>query len=595
MTRRSASRVLFVLAAASAALALLLALGGGFSARVGGVRVSAHAAIRPLLFALLSGTVALKILATDEQTRVIDRLAAAGTRLAPWIAAAAAAVVLAVGLLYGTQTAGGADSYGYLSQARLWLRGGLHVRQDPAAAAAPWPDAEWTFTPLGYRPAVNHTIVPVYAPGLPLLMAAFAKLAGPCGPFLVTPLCAAFAVALAYFLGTRLSGPVTGLTAALILATSPSFLFMSLSAMSDVPAAAFWTAALVSACTRSTVAAAGLAGIVAGTAIAIRPNLAPLAAFPALLAALSAEQHRLRRTAVFAAACLPFVLFVAAVNQNLYGSLLRSGYGDLASLFSISNAPANLVRFARWLTQTQGPLVFLCLLAPAAAWRQSLPPGDGSRAPARTRFVLLAFIAGVFACYLLYTPFDAWWFLRFVLPAFPAMFALAADAVWVGAIRFGRSARAVAMLIFVLVCVDWGVRISRHENVLDVGAAEQKYGDVGRFVARELPPNAAVITLLHSGSVRYYAGRITLRYEWIDPQGLDGVIRYLQRSGLQPFVLLEASELAEFREKFRTQTTLAALDRPPIATHPRGVNLYAIDPAPGAETPRTIPRTSGCE
>jgi hypothetical protein len=151
------------------------------------------------------------------------------------------------------------------------------------------------------------------------------------------------------------------------------------------------------------------------------------------------------------------------------------------------------------------------------------------------------------------------------------------------------------MLVFALVCVDWGVRFSRQHNVLDVGEAEQKYADVGRFVARELPPNAAVITLLHSGSLRYYASRITLRYEWIDPQGLDRAVEYLERNGLQPFVLLEASELPEFREKFRTQTTLAALDRPPMATHPRGVNLYAIDPAQVAETPRAIPRTSGCE
>jgi hypothetical protein len=595
VTRRTASRVLFALAVASAALTVLLALGGGFSARIAGVRVSAHAAIRPLLFALLSGAIALKILAPDEQTRVTERLTKVGTRLAPWTAAAAAATMLAVCLAYGTRTAGGADSYGYLSQARLWLRGELHVRQDSAAAAAPWPDAEWTFTPLGYRPAANHTLVPAYAPGLPLLMATFAKLAGRCGPYLVTPLCAAFVVALAYLLGVRLSGPATGLAAALVVATSPSVVFMSLSSMSDVPAAAFWTAALLLTCTRSTIAATGLAGIASGTAIAIRPNLVPLAAFPALLVVLGAGQCRLRRAAVFAAGCLPFVLLVAAVNQDLYGSPLRSGYGDLSSLFSISNAPANIPRFVRWLAQTQGPLAFLCLLAPVAAWRQRPSTDDSTRGPARTRFVLLAFIAGVFACYLLYTPFEAWWFLRFVLPAFPTMFVLAADAVWIGASRFGRTARAVAMLVFTLVCVDWGVRLCREENVLDLGEAEQKYGDVGRFVARELPPNAAVITLLHSGSVRYYSGRITLRYEWLDPQGLDRAVEYLKRSGLEPFVLLEASELAEFREKFRSQTTLAALDRPPIATHPRGVNLYAIDPTPVAETPRVIPRTSGCE
>jgi hypothetical protein len=45
------------------------------------------------------------------------------------------------------------------------------------------------------------------------------------------------------------------------------------------------------------------------------------------------------------------------------------------------------------------------------------------------RRLLLAFAAGVFCCYVFYTPFDAWWYLRFVLPAFPAIFVLAADAL----------------------------------------------------------------------------------------------------------------------------------------------------------------------
>ena len=89
---------------------------------------------------------------------------------------------------------------------------------------------------------------------------------------------------------------------------------------------------------------------------------------------------------------------------------------------------------------------------------------DSGAAP---RLLLLAFAAGVFACYLLYTPFDAWWYLRFVLPAFPAIFTLAADAVWLGTKRFGLKLRAAAIVVFVLACMDWGVRLSREQHVLD--------------------------------------------------------------------------------------------------------------------------------
>jgi len=581
VTRRTASRVLFVIAVAGVCLAAVLAVHGGFYIRIAGIRLSARGALRPLLVALLTGSIALRLLSPSERARLIDRAARIGPKLAPWAAAIAAGAVLATGLMHATRSAGGSDSYGYISQARLWLRGDLHVHQD-FVASFPWPYAEWTFSPLGYQPAEGHTIVPTYAPGLPLLMAAFTKLAGRCGPFIVTPFCAALTVVLAYLLGARLSGPLVGLIAALLTATSPTFVFMSLWSMSDVPATAFWTASLVLTFQRRGTAAAALAGIAAGAAIVVRPNLLPLALFPAVLLAIEHKSGRVRRALLFASCCAPFVLFVGVLNHHLYGSALQSGYGDTTSLFSLKNLNVNASQFSRWLWDTQGPLVFLCVLAPL------LRPRAG-------RAALLAFVLGVFACYLLYTPFHAWWFLRFVLPAFPAIFALAADAVWAASSKGGRKAHVVSMLVFTLVCMDWGVRFAKTQAVLDLGDGEQKYADVGRFIARELPARAVVISIQHSGSVRYYSGRLTLRYDWLDAEWLDRAVGYLKSTGSEPYLLLEAFEVAEFREKFKGQKTVAALDRPPVATHPRGVYLYEIDRSVVSAAPRVIPRTQGCE
>ena len=88
-------------------------------------------------------------------------------------AACAAAVAVAVayaGLRWGVLVAGGSDSYGYVSQAELWRRGTLVVRQE-IVRRTPWPLAADTWTPLGYRPSphVRDGYVPLYAPGLPLL------------------------------------------------------------------------------------------------------------------------------------------------------------------------------------------------------------------------------------------------------------------------------------------------------------------------------------------------------------------------------------------------------------------------------------------
>jgi len=592
VTRRTATRVLFALAIAGATIASVLAVMGGFTIRVAGVRLSAHGVIRPLLFSLLTYAIALRRLSPQERAELVERSSRVGAKLAPWCAAAVAIVVLVVAVECSTRSAGGSDTYGYVSQARLWLRGDLHVRQD-FAAAAPWPDAEWTFSPLGYRPAAGHTIVPTYAPGLPLLMAGFRAMGGACGPFVVTPLCAAVGILLAYAVGARLSGPATGLVAALLRATSPTFIFMSLWSMSDVPATTLWTAALVLAWRPRGRTRAALAGIAAGAAITVRPNLAPLIVFPCALLVVSTAEDRIRRAITYLAGSVPFATFVALLNQRLYGSALASGYGDTVSLFSVDYAGVNAIQFSSWLWDTQGPLVFLFVVAPLVRWVQRRAD-NGAGWSATSPLVLLGFVAGVFACYLLYTPFHAWWFLRFVLPAFPAIFALASDAVWVGSARFGPAARAAVMLVFTLVSVDWSVRFTKAQGVLDLGNGEQKYADVGRFIARELPPNAVVIAVLHSGSVRYYSDRQTLRYDWLDAEWLDRAVQYLKRSGQEPYVLLESSELEEFREKFKTQKTVATLA--PIARHPRGIFLYAVTTTGGrADALIQIPRTSGCE
>src|ERR1700680_341514 len=89
-----------------------------------------------------------------------------------------AAAVLVVALSRGSFVAGGADSYGYLSQARLWEHGSP-ISYDPIITEVQWPFADWTFSPLGYRPGLlKGTIVPIYSSGYPLLMAAAGRSLG---------------------------------------------------------------------------------------------------------------------------------------------------------------------------------------------------------------------------------------------------------------------------------------------------------------------------------------------------------------------------------------------------------------------------------
>ena len=587
---RARSRILFGLASTAAIGAAALALSDGFSVRILGVRVSSHGGLRPALFSLLFAVIAYRRMPEWQRGAVARRLTSSVRLLVPWTAPVAAAFVLALCFVYGTRAAGGSDSYGYVSQARLWLTGDLHVHQN-FVASVPWPNADWTFTPLGYRPAANHTLVPTYAPGLPLLMAMSLKAGGSCGPFVVTPLCSALLVLLTAVLGSYVSGRLTGALAALLTATSPTILLMSLWPMSDVPAAAFWLMSLVAAWRPSSLTSAALSGISAGVAILIRPNLVPLAVFPAGIAAwrTAAEfRARGRRLTAFALACVPFVVLVAWVNQDLYGSFLTSGYGEASSIYNWQHLWPNLHRYPRWLWETQGWYVFVFLLAVA------LPPGPKPESRA-LRWILLAYVAAVFGCYLFYSPFDDWWYLRFVIPAMPVMFVLSLDAIQQSGLRFGSGVQAIAVLMFTVLSLSRAIDFGRQHTIVEIGEGEQKYADVGRFLARELPPETVVISGLHSGNIRLYANLRTLRVDSLDGAWLDRAIDHLKKEGPSPYIVLEGSELPNFRERFANQKAVALVDRPAVAVHSRDVYVFSTDPLRSADQPETIPHTAGCK
>jgi asparagine N-glycosylation enzyme membrane subunit Stt3 len=73
--------------------------------------------------------------------------------------------------------------------------------------------------PLGYEMGtVAGSMVPVYPPGLPLLMAIAIRVGGPSSAYLVVPLCGGLAVWLTYLLGARIADARAGVVAAVLVA-----------------------------------------------------------------------------------------------------------------------------------------------------------------------------------------------------------------------------------------------------------------------------------------------------------------------------------------------------------------------------------------
>jgi hypothetical protein len=478
-------------------------------------------------------------------------------------AAVLALLVTVIGLRWNTRVAAGADAYGYVSQVDLWLRGNLHLDQG-FAASVPWPNPRWSFAPLGYVPApASQEIVPVYPAGLSLLMAAARLAFGYCAIFWVVPLCGGAAVIATYAIGCRIERPAVGLAAAWLVATSPAMLFMLVAPMSDVPAAAAWTIAIACAL-GGTVAGAAAAGAAAAVAILIRPNLIALAAVVGVWLAARGATKML----AFGAAAATGAIAVGLINARLYGSALRSGY-DLTDGFAIAYVWPNIQRYGAWLIAAETPLPLAGLVAlavpSAALWR--------TEAARRAQWLFAAAAAAVWIFYLVYVPWDAWWYLRFLLPAWPLM-AIGAAALAAAVARGGRWPHAAATAALVAVGLH-GIVAAKRRAVFDVARGEAKYVDVARVVDAVTDPDAVIISAQHSGSIRYYAGRLTLRWDTGDPAWLDRTAEWLAARGHHPYFVLEPQEIAELRARFASKSMLARLDWTPMVVFPTGgVQLF---------------------
>jgi Dolichyl-phosphate-mannose-protein mannosyltransferase len=483
-------------------------------------------------------------------------------------------LIVLFGVLGNSAIAGGSDSYGYISQADLWLTGSLHIPQ-PAAESAPWPLRDWTFAPIGYRPSVDgDSIVPTYPPGLPLILAAFKAAGGHCAMRWVIPFSGGLLVWVTFAIGRRMFSDQIGIAGAWLVATSPVLLVMLRHVMSDVPVAAFWGLA-VYGCLLASLTGAFLGGAAAAVAILIRPNLAHLALIAALWLAVrdaSRQPFRidLRRALLFSLPVLAGAAIVALVNRDLYGGVTNTGYGELGGLFSQYRALPNITRYTTWLVTSQTPLALVGLIAlflPVGRWMRNAPrvPGKG---------LLAAVCAGVVGSYLVWIIFDAWWYLRFLLPCWPA---IGVTSAWVLSWPSGRELGRVGKLVLVSVGL-YGLVFAQKTGAFEFSGGDQRYVTIAHLVRDATPPGSVIFTMQHSGSVRYYGERMTLRYDYLHARWLDRTVEWLNRQGMHPYFLLEQSEVEQFQRRFIRDNALAKLQMARVFEYGGDQRVYLYDP-----------------
>lgn len=542
-------RTLYVLASLLPVWAVLAFFTGGVGWMLGPIRLSSRQPLRPFLLGLaIAGWYAWTYSRAEREAdgRWLHRWAA---RALPFTVPLVILLAFYLGVHYGSFAAAGSDSYGYVSQARLWLSGIPRVEQ-PWVQDFSWPDREWVFSPLGYRPfSADGTIVPTYAPGLPMMMAAFLAVLGATGPFYVVPVLAAFTLWFTYLLGKEATGSRTAAAlAALLLLASPAFLTHVMVPMSDVPAAAGWTLACVLALKQRPLAA----GIVSGLALLVRPNLIALALMPVF-----AWRRRREPLTEYAVGIVPGVLGIVIINALLYGGPLSTGYGSLFELYSFGSLPINARNYGVWIVQTQTPLMLLAIVPLFV--RDALRTDSAGVSP---RACLAAIVGLTLLSYLFYAPFDHWFYLRFLLPAYPALFVLLAAAIRWLALKLPVEARVPAAAIVCAAMIPFGVNVGRREGILNVATFEGRHIRAANEVASRTPADAIVLSVQHSGSVRYYANRITLRYDWLQDGALDATLRDLAAKGRRAYLVVDDWEEKEFRARFSPANRAGQLGDP---------------------------------
>jgi hypothetical protein len=366
--------------------------------------------------------------------------------------------------------------------------------------------------------------------------------------------------------------------------------------MSDVPVAGALTLAcwcILGSSIRSAIGAAALLAI----AILIRPNMVVVVPALALLLSMRIWRERdgrrrhLVRTLVALGGAGLGVVGTMTIYWVVYGSPFESGYGPTSIYFGIDHILPNIRNYTTWFVETQTAIPFLgliALFAPVAwLWRDITQ-----------RWVIPIFgwlVATVLAEFMYYLVFDNSSYLRFLLPCYPfVMLGLSSVALStarmvgrVGPVLAGVALVILAIVTFRTAVTDW--------YAFEQGNIEAKFIDVAEHVRNATPENSVVLAQTHSGSLRYFGGRMTLRWDLLQSDWLDRAVAWMAERGVRTYALLDDFEMKEMREHFAGETLVSTLDDPPVFRfgnklfydfgRPRGVRVKTFE-IPVVDLPR---------
>lgn len=437
------------------------------------------------------------------------------------------AALLLYAVLVASQTspvAAGSDSAGYLLSARLLTEGQLST---PLRTVPGFPPAEvWENTPLGMIFSERAgALIPTYPVGLPILYAIAGTVAGwHWGPILVATAMACGAALFTFLcvrrVGVRreIAGPV-----AVALAACPLVFYTTFQPLSDTASVCFNAFAVACALraggTRSLAWSLG-AGAGLAAAVLVRPSNLLLA--PALVVALG----HWRPLAGAILGGLPGALGLAWYHHALYGSVTTTGYGSVWGMFGGEHILPSLRKYLIWVPAFLPVGAIGVLALPWLPWRERR----------REITAMLLWVLAFFLFYAFYPPtHENRWYLRFVLPAFPALLALAGLALEAVLVPLQPRPCAVvgrwAIACALAASLGTSVYHWRSARLGELAEGAAVFRDLPQWVDAHLPQDAILLTLHHSCAFYVYTDRAIVRSDVIKPARFAALAAHAREQG----------------------------------------------------------------
>jgi len=415
----------------------------------------------------------------------------------------AVALYAAVMLTHTCEVAGGSDSSGYANEARQIAR--IQREERVTELDRFGLDDSFTdcFTPLGYTPSRPGYATTTYPPGLPMHMALLGSLfEWRHAPFYASPIAAIAGIILFGLFARRLFNSwwiATG--AALSLGCCATYAFIGLQTMSDVVTAT-WTIAAMFAAWKARDGhplLAAIAGAALAASVWVRPSNA-IVGLPFLFALPWTKKAFTWCISAGAIVTAPLLVW----NAKHYGSAFRTGYGAASGYFAFNYFPSHSMHYLKWTAALLTPLVFAGAIYSIVLARRE-----------RIHLILALWFWSTFLLYCFYYAYDAWWYTRFLLPAYPA--------VILSTIYAARAINWRAVAIALSIIAITGVYWCAHFDMLDEAVGENVYPEALRWADADVPRDALVVAMQFSGARKYYKNRWSLRYDIADADHLRAI------------------------------------------------------------------------